>query len=173
MAVRPGASEPNSDDALVQISIRCQPLVARICHSRLSGLPAADIEDAVQETFLQLAQANYSEIVNVEAWLTFVALRMCAHTLRARYRSREISFLDSQQTVGSFDRAIEHTDEHLLLAKVTALLSTDDANLLHMLYIEDLPYGQIAQSLGVSSGHARVLAYRARQRARVVIEGLE
>jgi DNA-directed RNA polymerase specialized sigma24 family protein len=63
-------------------------------------------------------------------------------------------------------------DERVWLAKFAGLLPTADATLLHMLYLQDKTYGEVAQYLGISNGNARVLAYRARQHARGVIEGL-
>jgi RNA polymerase sigma factor (sigma-70 family) len=171
MSDRPGALTP-VDDAIAETIERCRPLVTRVCRSRLSGLPTADIEDAVQDTFLQLIAADRSRIVNVDAWLITVALRSCAHTLRARYRSREVP-LSEAPTPESLADAIDHADEQLWLAKVATLMPTTDMKLLHMLYIQDLPYDEVAKYFSISNGHARVLAYRARQHACVVIDSLD
>jgi RNA polymerase sigma-70 factor (ECF subfamily) len=160
------------DVGLTQTIEECRPLVVRICRSRLSGLPAADIEDAVQDTFLQFAAADRSRIINVEAWLIAVALRMCAHTLRDRYKSKEIPLSDTP-IIHSVADALDQADEQLWVAKITSLLPTADMKLLHMLYIQDMPYGEVARYLHISNGHARVLAYRARQHARAVIDGLQ
>lgn len=157
--------------ALEQTISRCHPLVTRVCRSRLSGLPMADIEDAIQETFLQLVAADYTTIKNVDAWLIAVALRVCSRTLRNRYRRPEVQLADAPIT--SSADAIELADEQLWLAKVATLLPTSDVKLLHLLYVQDLTYREVASYFHVSNGHARVLAYRARQRARSVADGLQ
>jgi len=165
-------ADDSSDIGFEEIYERCRPLVERICKSRLSGLPRADIEDAIQETFVQLAAADRSRIVNVDAWLITVATRVCAHTLRERYRSREVSQPDPALP-SSLDEVSAEADERLWLAKVAALLPTVDRQLLHLLYVQDLPYGEIAEYFDISNGHARLLAYRARQHARGIIHDLE
>jgi len=151
---------------------RCRPLVTRVCRSRLSGLPVADIEDAVQETFLQFVEADRSRIINIEAWLITVALRVCAHTLRRRYRAPEVG-LSEASSMRAPGEALSSIDEHVWLAQVAALMPSADVQLLRMLYIQDLPYGEVAQYLNVSNSHARVLAYRARQRALNAIDNLQ
>jgi len=166
-----GASLP-ADKALEATIEKCRPLVTRVCHSRLFGLPPADIEDAVQETFVQLIQADRTQILNIEAWLISVALRVCAHTLRRRYRAPELALTEASR-IQAPGEPFSSVDEQVWLAQVTALMPTTDVRLLHMLYIQDLPYGEVARYLKVSNSHARVLAYRARQRALHVIEGLD
>ncbi len=171
MRNRLARAEPENFD-LAQIIDQCTPLVTRLCRSRLSGLPAADIEDAVQDTFLQLTQAESQGIVNVEAWLTTVALRVCSRVLRRRYRTPPQLSLSETLPSPDAESAIDRVDERVWLAKFAGLLPTADATLLHMLYLQDKTYGEVAQYLGISNGNARVLAYRARQHARGVIEGL-
>lgn len=173
--------EERGDIDFDQVVEHCRPLVSRICHARLNGLPVADIEDAIQETFLQLAAAKRrDEIANIEAWLTTVATRVCAHALRAKYRSREFpSDLATNNDVADVTTndpladAISNADERLWLARVAPLLPTTDLKLLHALYVQDLPYDEVARYLQVSNGNARVMAYRARQNARGVMDGLD
>src|SRR5580700_9106704 len=111
------------DVGLAQTIERCLPLVVRVCRSRLRGLPSADIEDAVQETFVQLTAADRSRILNVDAWLIRVALRSCARTLRSRYQCREVPLADAP-LVDSVANAIDRADERLWLAKVATFLPT-------------------------------------------------
>ncbi len=171
MRDRPGASGP-VEVGLAQTIERCHPLVFRVCRSRLSGLPAADIEDAIQETFLQLTAADRSHILNVEAWLIAVALRVCARTLRDRYRSPQVPLSETPIVTSEAD-ALDRADEQLWLARLGPLLPTTDMKLLHMLYVQDMPYEEVARYFNFTRGHARVLAYRARQHARTAMEGLE
>jgi RNA polymerase sigma factor (sigma-70 family) len=171
MGKQRGARQPINDD-LDTVIRRCTPLVARICGSRLSGLPAADIEDAIQETFARLAEAKWTDIVNIEAWLIIVAVRVCAQTLRQRYRRQEVPLADPAVVYRVSD-ALDNVDERVWLATVGSLLPTTDVKLLHMLYVQDLSTKEVANYFRISNGNARVLAYRARQHARLVIEELQ
>jgi len=168
----PGASAGPDGAGFDQAVERWRSVVTRICRKRLSGLPAADIEDAVQDTFVQLAEADGPPIRNVEAWLTTVAGRVCARVLRRRYRAPSVPLSDALPSDAT-EVAFHHVDETLWLAKFAALLPTTDAQILHMLYVQDMTYGDIARYFATTSGNARVLAYRARQHARGVIHHLD
>jgi hypothetical protein len=49
----------------------------------------ADAQDAVQQTWLQASRADASHVVNVDAWLTTIVVRVCLNTLRSRSARRE------------------------------------------------------------------------------------
>jgi RNA polymerase sigma factor (sigma-70 family) len=154
---------------------RYWPLVARICRSRLRGLRNTDIEDAIQETFLRLAEADRSCIANLEAWLTTVAVRTCSRALRSRYKERAVEAACTAAVATRRDPladAVHDADERLWLAKVAPLIPTADLQLLHLLYVQDKSHGDVARYFNVSNGDARVRAYRARQHARQIIDGM-
>ena len=132
----------------------------------------ADIEDAVQETFTRLIEADRARIANVEAWLIGVASNVCAQILRLKYR-RSGQAPPNPATLADVDDALDNLEERVWLAKVGSLLPSADVKLLHMLYVQDLPTGEVARYFGISSGTARVRAYRARQHARIVGEQLQ
>ena len=49
----------------------------------------AEADDAVQETWLRLARADTSDVVNLRGWLTTVVSRICLDLLRSRKSRRE------------------------------------------------------------------------------------
>lgn len=159
-------------ERLDEVIAHCQPLVVRICRSRLSGRPLADIEDAIQDALIALSQAPLDKIRNVEAWTTRVAYRVCAHSLRQRYRSPFAALLEEAAVDTSYSPT-ERIDEQVFIAKVASLLPTTDLTLLHLLYIEDRTYAEVADYLHVSNANARVLAHRARLHAHDVISQLD
>lgn len=140
--------------------------VYRICVARLSR--REDAEDAAQETFIQFLRADRTQIVSVPGWLTVVAVRVCARALRRRYRSLE-DLTESPECSGGSDSLDEVLDV-ASFREVTDRLAPVDQKILNSLYLRELSLQQVATELGVTVGHLRVMAYRARRRAQRAIE---
>lgn len=173
MGALSGAQSPGNCD-LADVIQRCTPMVSGICHSRLRGRPFADIEEAIQETFTRLVETDVSSIVNIEAWLIRVALNVCAQTLRHKYRRPEELTADVPPSFSVSDGGMfTDAEERVFLATIGTLLPTTDVKLMHLLYVQDLPYGEVAKALGISNEAARARALRARQRACVMRDGLQ
>ena len=170
MHARSGASRRN-DDELADLIAECRSDVERICRSRLSGLPEADIEETIQEAYLQLIAADRSRIRNIRAWVIRVTVITCAHVYRRRYRMPEESLDDAPPIVDSPDPSATANASMWLLSAVDTL-STADRLLLSWLYVEGLSSADVAERLNITSGHVRVLAFRARARARIAFEEL-
>lgn len=138
-------------------------LVRRVCRAHLSRRD--EIQDAVQETFAQFLLADLDRIANVEAWLVTVAVRVCGHTHRWRYNHPEYDGefdLDPRQTDGNLDGVLDS----VWIDRVMKHLPSEERRLLQWLYLEDASRDEIANRLGVSTDHLRVLAFRARINAR-------
>lgn len=134
----------------------------------------AEADDAVQEAWLRLQQADKSALQNVNGWLTTVVARICLDMLRMRTARREES-LDEQLSEAVGASAEEHTpeDEALLADSVgLALLVVLDmlapaerlALILHDVFA--VPFDDIALIVERSPEAARKLASRARARVR-------
>ncbi|HEV3231502.1 MAG TPA: sigma factor [Candidatus Dormibacteraeota bacterium] len=140
--------------------------VARYCRSRTRTL--ADAEDAVQDTFLRYLRRRDREIRNPQAWLIRAADRACTDI--GRNARREVADLQF--------RPVPRESQNPEDAAVTAWLLTDvigelrplDAWLLGRLYLGGWTAAQLARELGLAAGHVRIMAMRARQRARQVLE---
>ena len=147
------------------------PLVSRICRSRMSATRGTEVDDAIQDTFVQLLEADRTVIRNLPAWIATVAIHVCARAHRQRYRMQELP-LDAAPVPGHGVDPVDVAVDDLWLDAVGARLRSDDETLLRLVYVHQLSYAEVASCLHVSSGHARVLSFRARQRAHAVIEGL-
>jgi RNA polymerase sigma factor (sigma-70 family) len=141
--------------------------VRHVCQHHLAQ--PSDVDDAVQETFARFLVADQSRITNVSAWLALVADRVCFRILRHRYEHPEetVEFPDEYMFTGDFD---DDALDGEWVRELTAGLLPADANILIWLYVQQIPRPVVAGHLGVTPAHLRVLAYRARQRARGVAE---
>lgn len=153
-----------------------RPQLRAVAYRMLGSL--TDAEDAVQNAWLRLSQAEAGEIANLGGWLTTVVARESLHTLRSR-RRRDALAVDV--ATGLPDPIISVADDSdperqaLLADSVSlALLVVLDtltpaerlAFVLHDMF--DLPFDDIAPLVSRSPAAARQLASRARRRVRGV-----
>jgi RNA polymerase sigma-70 factor, ECF subfamily len=131
---------------------------------------AAEVDDAVQETWLRLQRADTSGVGNVGGWLTTVVARICLDMLRSRETRAEEPL--AEEPVGRAS-GIDPAEElglarsvGLALLVVLEELSPPErvAFVLHDLF--DRPFSEIAPILGRSEEATRQLASRARRRVR-------
>jgi RNA polymerase sigma factor (sigma-70 family) len=130
-------------------------------------------EDAVQEAWLRLSQADEGKIDNLSAWLTTVVSRICLDVLRKRKTRGEeelsASLLERLGTGPGKDPEAEALlDESVGLAMAVVLerLTPGErvAFVLHDLFA--LPFADIAPILGRTEESVRQLASRGRSRVR-------
>ncbi|HEJ8054933.1 TPA: RNA polymerase sigma factor SigJ [Serratia marcescens] len=131
----------------------------------------ADAEDAVQDTYIKWLNADRHSILNPAAWLTTVCTRRCLDLLRAAQQARVdyvgIWLPEPIQT------AVAKTPEQTL--ELSSSLSTAfmlllerltprerAAYLLHDIF--DLPYADLAMTLGGEETACRKLVSRAREK---------
>lgn len=132
----------------------------------------ADAEDAVQETWLRLSHQDPATIQNLAGWLTTVVGRISLDTLRSRRARPETSYDDRlpDLVVTADDGPAPEDDAALTDSVGLALLVVLDslgpserlAFVLHDLFA--VPFDEIAQILGKSTGAAKMLASRARRK---------
>ena len=146
--------------------------VRAVAYRMLGSVSEAD--DAVQEAWLRLSRSDTSGIENLGGWLTTVVARVCLNVLRSRTSRREEP-LDAHVTEPAVDGDAGIDPEHeamladsvgLALLVVLEKLSPAErvAFVLHDMF--DLPFDEIASTVGRSPTAARQLASRARRRVR-------
>jgi RNA polymerase sigma-70 factor (ECF subfamily) len=137
---------------------------------RLTGV-YADAEDIVQDAWLRWHSAEAAQIIEPRAWLTTVVSRLGLDRLRSAAHRREAYFGQwlPEPVVTGFD----DTDP------LAAVVADEDARFAAMVVLEKLtpdqrvafvlhdgfavPFGEIAEALGVTEPTARQLASRARR----------
>jgi RNA polymerase sigma factor (sigma-70 family) len=138
---------------------------------RMLGSPS-EADDAVQEAWLKISQADTAAVDNLGGWLTTVVARVCLDMLRSRKARREEPIeLHAPEAIE--DRADEVDLERdamlsdsvgLALSIVLDRLTPAErvAFVLHDMF--DLPFEDIARIVGRSTAAARQLASRGRRR---------
>src|SRR5262245_8128432 len=135
---------------------------------------SSEAEDAVQETWLRLSRADAAGVENLDGWLTTVVARVCLDMLRSRTSRREDPLelagpeppADVAALVDPEHEAVMADSVGLALLVVLDTVSPAErlAFVLHDLF--DVPFDEIAPTLGRTPVAARRLASRARRRVR-------
>jgi RNA polymerase sigma factor (sigma-70 family) len=142
-----------------------------VAYRILGSLPEA--EEAVQESWMRLADADTESVHNLRAWFTTVVARICFNMLRSP-RVRRTVPLDGTDAALDAQSAHRDAESEALLADSVGLallvvmeqLSPPErlAFVLHDLF--DLSFEEIAPIVGRSVTATRQLASRARRRVR-------
>jgi RNA polymerase sigma-70 factor (ECF subfamily) len=134
---------------------------------------AADAEDALQETWFDLARGidGFRAEAKLSTWLFRIAIRHAAR-IKSRRHSRATLELDEARTVpGGKDpaQAAEELDGARRLLGAIAKLSLEQRVVLGLAVGDELPYAEIASILGVPEGtvSSRLNAAREGLRARL------
>ena len=129
---------------------------------------AAEVDDAVQETWLRLSRSDAGEIGNLRGWLTTVVARICLDMLRVRKSRREEPMSPLVPEPVAFDAHAEETEmadsvgAALLIVLETLAPAERLAFVLHDMFA--VPFEEIAPIVGRTPAAARQLASPARRR---------
>jgi RNA polymerase sigma-70 factor, ECF subfamily len=147
-----------------------RPYLVNLAYSMLRDIAGA--EDAAQEAFARLANAEVDRIDDLRGWLIVVTSRICLDQIgSARVRRetvREPANIDtvtpasSSWSVDPADRVTLDDEVRLALLVVLQRLSPPErvAFVLHDVF--GLPYDTVARAIGRSASTCRQLAHRAR-----------
>jgi RNA polymerase sigma-70 factor, ECF subfamily len=161
------------DTALRELFSRHAPWLA----ARLRVmLPAADVEDVLQETFLAVwrGAGGYRPEGADGGWLWGIARRQAALWLRRRGQARSlIHALEQPDMAGAGDPAEVALSRADLAAAVEALgpAGGPEREVWRLLYVEDRPVAEVAELMGVPAGTVKSRAHRARRRLRAALHG--
>lgn len=147
--------------------------VARIL-ARL-GVPAGDLDDAVQEVFLTVHRRGgfVPETAKVRTWLAEIAVRVAANVRRSR-RRKPTSSADELETVPArhpdpFEARV-HAERMERVALALETLPVAQRLVFILFEIEGEPCEVIAQGLGVPVGTVHSRLHAARRAFRAVYE---
>jgi RNA polymerase sigma-70 factor (ECF subfamily) len=149
-----------------------RPHLRAVAYQMLGSL--SDADDAVQETWLRLSQADSSEVDNLRAWLTTVVARVSLNMLRARKSRREEPMdphvpdpvVTSAEGADPEQQALLADSVGLALQIALETLAPAErlAFVLHDVFA--VPFDEIAPLVDRSPAAARQLASRARRQVR-------
>lgn len=154
--------------ALREVFARHAPWLA----TRLRAvLPAADVEDVLQETFLAAwrGAAGY-RLEGARGWLWGIARRQAALWLRRRGQAP--LRLPAPGDVPYPDDLAEAALSRAALADAVEALGpegTPQREIWRLMYVEDLTVAEVAELMGVPAGTVKSRAYRVRRLMRAVL----
>jgi len=128
----------------------------------------AEVDDAVQETWLRLSRTDAGAVENLGGWLTTVVARVCLDMLRSRKSRREEPIgphVPEPATSDEHERDTDMADSvgaALLVVLETLAPAERLAFVLHDMFA--VPFEEIAPIVGRTPAAARQLASRARRR---------
>jgi RNA polymerase sigma-70 factor, ECF subfamily len=161
------------DTALRELFCRHAPWVA----ARLrSVLPAADVEDVLQETFLAVwkGAGGYRPDGSVGGWVWGIARRQAALFLRRRGPA---ALLLPVVVAADGRHASDPAEAALSRAHMTDAVAalgpegSPDREVWRLMYVEDRPVAEVAELMGVPEGTVKSRAHRARRRLRAALRG--
>ena len=135
-----------------------------------SVLPAPDVEDVLQETFLAVWQnaRTYQPQGQAGGWLWVIARRQAALLLRRRGPATGPLAQDGA------DSAQDPVEAALARADLQAAASTlgrAEREVWRLMYVEDRPVAEVAELTGVPPGTVKSRAHRARRLLRAALGG--
>ncbi|HYZ54613.1 MAG TPA: RNA polymerase sigma factor [Streptosporangiaceae bacterium] len=161
------------DTALRELFSRHAPWLA----ARLRAvLPAADVEDVLQETFLAVwrGAGSYHPMGAAGGWLWSIARRQAAQLLRRRGPAAlllpAVLAADGQHAADPAEAALSRAD----LEDAVAALGPPggpEREVWRLMYVEDRPVAEVAELMGVPVGTVKSRAHRARRLLRAALRG--
>ncbi|GIH16624.1 RNA polymerase sigma factor [Rugosimonospora africana] len=158
------------DAALRELFVRHAPWIAARLHA---VLPAADVEDVIQETFLGVwrGAAGY-RADGAGAWLWGIARRQAALWLRRRGRNEAVLASlptdDLAHTADPADAAVDRLD----LAEAVRALGAEGSphrETWRLIYVEERTVAEAAEAMGVPAGTVKSRAHHARALLRAAL----
>jgi len=131
----------------------------------------ADADDIAQDTWLRWQATDGEQIANAEAWLVTTATRLCLDRLRSAARVRETylgPWLPEPIVTDSSPESIAELSDSLTLGFLMLLdqLAPVERAVFVLADVFDVPYAEIAATVGRSPAACRQIASRARRRFR-------
>jgi RNA polymerase sigma-70 factor (ECF subfamily) len=159
------------DTALRELFNRQAPWLA----ARLRGvLPAADVEDVLQETFLAVwrGAGSYRPEGSAGGWIWGIARRQAALLLRRRGTAGlplpALAAAGEGTIADPAEAAVSRAD---LDRAVSALgpAGSEAREIWRLVYVEDRPVAEVAQLTGIPEGTVKSRAHRARRLLRAAL----
>ena len=151
------------ETALRELFTRHAPWLA----ARLrAALPAADVEDALQETFLAVWRraVSYQPRGIPRAWMWVIARNQAALLLRRR--GPALAALEEVPHGG-----LDPAETAMIRAEIATALSGPGGEVLRLMYVQDRPVAEVATLLGIPAGTVKSRAHRARRLLRAALGG--
>lgn len=153
-----------------------RPRLSRLVRRYLRN--QADVEEAVQDTFLQAFRAlpRFRGTSGLHTWLHRIAVNRALMQIRTRSRRLEMSLDDADGVASTLPWRGDSSEVRVVaeqarerLRSAVASLSTRHREVVSLLYTEDLPIVEVAGRLGISRNAVKIRVLRARRALKEVL----
>ena len=162
-------STPNSETEFIALLDEHQNIIHKIC--RLYTNNEVEHEDLFQEISIQLWRSynRFEGKSKFSTWMYRVGLNTAITLYRKEKKRLNTQPLNDQFTAIAQEEYNAQVDEQMawLYQKIKDFSEIDKA--LVLLYLEDKRYDEIAETLGISAGNARVKMNRIKERLKKML----
>lgn len=139
--------------------------IYRIC--RIYAISPLEPQDLFQEVIYHVWKSfsSFKGASQLDTWIYRIALNVCMRSKLKleKNQSKTVRFDAIQFKVNNENYTVESEEKYLLLKQCIAALNESDASII-VLYLEDLPYKQIAAVTGLTENHIAVKMKRIRKK---------
>jgi RNA polymerase sigma-70 factor (ECF subfamily) len=142
-------------------------LLYKVCNIYTDS--AEDREDLYQEIIFQLWKSSplFRGEAKFSTWLYRIALNTAISGLRKKKKQPAVASLEISEALADIPQNAENDEQVQLLYAAIAKL-TDIEKALVMLYLEDKPYEEMEEILGINQNSLRVKMNRAKEKLRTL-----
>jgi len=135
-----------------------------------TALPASDVEDVLQETFLEVWRSapNYRAQDSAAGWLWTIARRRAAMWLRKNGRTDEVALFAEPVAEDPSEGVIVREDLRAALDAIGPE-GGPDREVFRLVYEQDRPVAEVAVLLGVPEGTVKSRSFRVRRALRAAL----
>jgi len=149
-----------NDQALSTLLAGYRSMVFSICLNWYR-LEAAETEDVYQEASIEV-MLKISRIRRPRAFIVGTVMNLCKkHLVNIGRTRRRTAEENAAENIPVYQDLSEESDQADRLADAMNQLDEPNRRLLHLLFMEDVPYAEVAQRLGLSIGSIGPLRMRA------------
>ena len=166
-------AQQGDSEAFRQLVEAYQTQVYRLA-LRMCGADGAD--DVTQDAFVAAWRAlpNFRSDCRFSTWLYRLTTNAAIDCLRREKRHRDADDLDGVELPDGGDtpqEAAERTETQTAVRSALSALSDEHRQVLLLRYMQELDYGEIAVSLGISEGTVKSRINRAKARLKELLSG--
>ena len=150
-----------------------QGIIHKVCRIYTDDKDSHD--DLFQEIVLQLWRSydSFKGDSKFSTWMYRVSLNTAITLIRKKTKSTETDFNEAQFLNLKSEDKDEFLEERITLLYAAIRLLNDVERALVLLFLEDLPYKDIAETLGISEVNARVKMNRVKIKLKEIISKME
>jgi len=141
---------------------RYTPILLRLLRRGLSIQEQGQIQDLLQQTFLQLHRArnDFRKDATLRPWLITIALNLKREYLRKAKRLKKQESLTGEEYIADREHPLERAEEIQLMRRQLHMLPEKQREVIELHWYEELSFPEIAKLLGTSVSAVKVRAHR-------------